>query len=149
MFTNSQIKEIQSLLSHLGIKDSQFKSVYLLDGLEDFILVQNENNKRLNMEDFVKYLKEVIEVPQEMPLFYDAKPVNTSNIQEYCTLKVKVLPEQITDATISINNVLSNQVKVLKGTKVVIIISKNGYKTISDTFVLNEDKDVVYYLNKE
>ena len=84
-----------------------------------------------------------------MPLFYDARSVNTSNIQEYCTLKVKVLPEQITDATISINNVLSNQVKVLKGTKVVIIISKNGYKTISDTFVLNEDKDVVYYLNKE
>lgn len=149
MFTNSQIKEIHSLLSHLGIKDSQFKSVYLLDGLEDFILVQNENNKRLNMEDFVRYLKEVIEVPQEMPLFYDARSVNTSNIQEYCTLKVKVLPEQITDATVSINNVLSNQVKVLKGTKVVIIISKNGYKTISDTFVLNEDKDVVYYLNKE
>lgn len=155
MFTERQIKEIFKNLSHLGIKDSQLKDVNIVEGEEEFILVRNNENQRINLENFTDYLSAVVvpveneeeelfpEEPEE-PIEPD-EPVEPEIPEEktYYNITVEANPQ---DAYITINGQPTNTIKLIKNTRVSVVITKDGYEPITESFILTEDKKLSYEL---
>ena len=63
MFTTGQIKEIAQRLEAMGKKDSQFPLVTSLNGGETVAVVQNGENKRINLGDIFRPFQDYIVPP--------------------------------------------------------------------------------------
>ena len=131
MFTESQIKEINSQLARLGIKDSQFKETDTLTGDEEIVIVQDNLNKRISLFNLIKYLDSNIDIE-------DTKPESI-----YYEINIKTNPS---DAKVTINGEEINKGVFKSGTRVSIVITKDGYESITDSLVLTENKSLLYNL---
>lgn len=131
MFTESQIKEINSQLARLGIKDSQFKETNTLTGDEEIVIVQDNLNKRISLFDLIKYLDSNIDIEDTQPesIYYE--------------INIKTNPS---DAKVIINGEEINKRVFKSGTRVSIVITKDGYESITDSLVLIENKSLFYNL---
>lgn len=158
MFTDKQIQEIETALSHLGIKDFQFKNINDLNSDSEFMVIRNFNNNKISLEDIVKYLSENLEIEDNTDTLFPEYSVSTFRLRTvkepitYCNIDVTILDNKgnkINDATIIINNDYTDNLTVLKGTRVAVVILKKGYNIVTDSFVVDEDVSKVYILEKE
>ena len=159
MFTDKQIQEIKELLSHLGIKDSDFKNLETLNSNTEFTLIRDNTNKKLSLETLLDFIKSNIKTEDTTDnLFpeYDAQPLSLESSESeepvYYSVDVQVFDKnynRINDATVIINNEYTENTSILKDTRVSIVVSKSGYKIIVDSFILDDNTIRTYILEKE
>ena len=159
MFTDKQIQEIKELLSHLGIKDSDFKNLETLNSDTEFTLIRDNTNKKLSLETLLDFIKSNIKTEDTTDnLFpeYDAQTLSLESSESeepvYYSVDVQVFDKnynRINDATVIINNDYTDTTSILKDTRVSIVVSKSGYKIIVDSFILDDNTIRTYILEKE
>lgn len=161
MFTDKQIQEIKELLSHLGIKDSDFKNLETLNSDTEFTLIRDNTNNKVSLETLFDFIKSNIKTEDTTDnLFpeYDAQTLSLesseSELEEpvYYSVTVQVFDKnynRINDATVIINNEYTENTSILKDTRVSIVVSKSGYKIIVDSFILDDNTIRTYILEKE
>lgn len=161
MFTDKQIQEIKELLSHLGIKDSDFKNLETLNSDTEFTVIRDNTNKKLSLDTLLNFIKSNIKTEDTTDnLFpeYDAQTLSLesseSELEEpvYYSVTVQVFDKnynRINDATVIINNEYTENTSILKDTRVSIVVSKSGYKIIVDSFILDDNTIRTYILEKE
>lgn len=57
MFTSNQIEEIRKKLLLEGIKDTQFPQASLIDGTETIVIVQQGENRQLNLKTLIENIE--------------------------------------------------------------------------------------------
>ena len=159
MFTDKQIQEIKELLSHLRIKDSDFKNLETLNSDTEFTLIRDNTNKKLSLETLLDFIKSNIKTEDTTDnLFpeYDAQTLSLESSESeepvYYSVDVQVFDKnynRINDATVIINNDYTDTTSILKDTRVSIVVSKSGYKIIVDSFILDDNTIRTYILEKE
>ena len=159
MFTDKQIQEIKELLSHLRIKDSDFKNLETLNSDTEFTLIRDNTNKKLSLETLLDFIKSNIKTEDTTDnLFpeYDAQTLSLESSESeepvYYSVTVQVFDKnynRINDATVIINNDYTDTTSILKDTRVSIVVSKSGYKIIVDSFILDDNTIRTYILEKE
>ena len=131
MFSDNEIKEIHDNIAKYSIKDSSFEEASSLTGEEKLTIVQNNTSKSFKVSNLVSYL-------------------NTHE-SIYHKVKINVVDSdtnKAVNATVKINRNVSNLAYILENTRVCIVISAEGYKTISDAFILTRDESKTYKLKK-
>lgn len=131
MFSDNEIKEIHDNIAKYSIKDSSFEEASSLTGEEKLTIVQNNTSKSFKVSNLISYL-------------------NTHE-SIYHKVKINVVDSdtnKAVNATVKINRNVSNLAYILKNTRVCIVISAEGYKTISDAFILTKDESKTYKLKK-
>ena len=131
MFSDNEIKEIHDNIAKYSIKDSSFEEASSLTGEEKLTIVQDNTSKRFKVSNLVSYL-------------------NTHE-SIYHKVKINVVDSdtnKAVNATVKINRNVSNLAYILENTRVCIVISAEGYKTISDAFILTKDESRTYKLKK-
>ena len=131
MFSDNEIREIHDNIAKYSIKDSSFEEASSLTGEEKLTIVQNNTSKRFKVSNLVSYL-------------------NTHE-SIYHKVKINVVDSdtnKAVNATVKINRNVSNLAYILENTRVCIVISAEGYKTISDAFILTRDESKTYKLKK-
>ena len=131
MFSDNEIKEIHDNIAKYSIKDSSFEEASSLTGEEKLTIVQNNTSKSFKVSNLVSYL-------------------NTHE-SIYHKVKINVVDSdtnKAVNATVKINRNVSNLAYILENTRVCIVISAEGYKTISDAFILTKDESRTYKLKK-
>ena len=131
MFSDNEIKEIHDNIAKYSIKDSSFEEASSLTGEEKLTIVQNNTSKSFKVSNLVSYL-------------------NTHE-SIYHKVKINVVDSdtnKAVNATVKINRNVSNLAYILENTRVCIVISAEGYKTISDAFILTKDEFRTYKLKK-
>lgn len=161
MFTDKQIQEIKELLSHLGIKDSDFKNLETLNSDTEFTLIRDNTNNKISLETLFDFIKSNIKIENTTDsLFpeYDAQTFSLESSESelekpvYYSVTVQVFDKnynRINDATVIINNDYTDTTSILKDTRVSIVVSKSGYKIIVDSFILDDNTIRTYILEKE
>ena len=159
MFTDKQIQEIKELLSHLGIKDSDFKNLETLNSDTEFTLIRDNTNKKLSLETLLDFIKSNIKTEDTTDnLFpeYDAQTLSLESSESeepvYYNVDVQVFDKnynRINNATVIINNDYTDTTSILKDTRVSIVVSKSGYKIIVDSFILDDNTIRTYILEKK
>lgn len=131
MFSDNEIKEIHDNIAKYSIKDSSFEEASSLTGEEKLTIVQNNTSKSFKVSNLVSYL-------------------NTHE-SIYHKVKINVVDSdtnKAVNATVKINRNVSNLAYILENTRVCVVISAEGYKTISDAFILTKDESRTYKLKK-
>ena len=131
MFSDNEIKEIHDNIAKYSIKDSSFEEASSLTGEEKLTIVQNNTSKSFKVSNLISYL-------------------NTHE-SIYHKVKINVVDSdtnKAVNATVKINRNVSNLAYILENTRVCIVISAEGYKTISDAFILTRDESKTYKLKK-
>ena len=131
MFSDNEIKEIHDNIAKYSIKDSSFEEASSLTGEEKLTIVQDNTSKSFKVSNLVSYL-------------------NTHE-SIYHKVKINVIDSdtnKAVNATVKINRNVSNLAYILENTRVCIVISAEGYKTISDAFILTKDESRTYKLKK-
>ena len=131
MFSDNEIKEIHDNIAKYSIKDSSFEEASSLTGEEKLTIVQDNTSKSFKVGNLVSYL-------------------NTHE-SIYHKVKINVVDSdtnKAVNATVKINRNVSNLAYILENTRVCIVISAEGYKTISDAFILTKDESRTYKLKK-
>ena len=131
MFSDNEIKEIHDNIAKYSIKDSSFEEASSLTGEEKLTIVQDNTSKSFKVSNLVSYL-------------------NTHE-SIYHKVKINVVDSdtnKAVNATVKINRNVSNLAYILENTRVCIVISAEGYKTISDAFILTKDESRTYKLKK-
>ena len=131
MFSDNEIKEIHDNIAKYSIKDSSFEEALSLTGEERLTIVQDNTSKSFKVSNLVSYL-------------------NTHE-SIYHKVKINVVDSdtnKAVNATVKINRNVSNLAYILENTRVCIVISAEGYKTISDAFILTKDESRTYKLKK-
>lgn len=131
MFSDNEIKEIHDNIAKYSIKDSSFEEASSLTGEEKLTIVQDNTSKSFKVSNLVSYL-------------------NTHE-SIYHKVKINVVDSdtnKAVNATVKINRNVSNFAYILENTRVCIVISAEGYKTISDAFILTKDESRTYKLKK-
>lgn len=159
MFTDKQIQEIKELLSHLGIKDSDFKNLETLNSDTEFTLIRDNTNKKLSLETLLDFIKSNIKTEDTTDNLFPEYDVQTLSLESseleepvYYSVTVQVFDKnynRINDATVIINNEYTENTSILKDTRVSIVVSKSGYKIIVDSFILDDNTIRTYILEKE
>ena len=159
MFTDKQIQEIKELLSHLGIKDSDFKNLETLNSDTEFTLIRDNTNKKLSLETLLDFIKSNIKTEDTTDNLFPEYDVQTLSLESseleepvYYNVDVQVFDKnynRINDATVIINNEYTENTSILKDTRVSIVVSKSGYKIIVDSFILDDNTIRTYILEKE
>ena len=159
MFTDKQIQEIKELLSHLGIKDSDFKNLETLNSDTEFTLIRDNTNKKLSLETLLDFIKSNIKTEDTTDNLFPEYDVQTLSLESseseepvYYSVDVQVFDKnynRINDATVIINNDYTDTTSILKDTRVSIVVSKSGYKIIVDSFILDDNTIRTYILEKE
>lgn len=159
MFTNKQIQEIKELLSHLGIKDSDFKNLETLNSDTEFTLIRDNTNNKISLETLFDFIKSNIKIENTTDTLFPEYDVQTLNLESseseepvYYSIDVQVFDKnynRINDATVIINNEYTENTSILKDTRVSIVVSKSGYKIIVDSFILDDNTIRTYILEKE
>ena len=159
MFTDKQIQEIKELLSHLGIKDSDFKNLETLNSDTEFTLIRDNTNKKLSLETLLDFIKSNIKTEDTTDNLFPEYDVQTLSLESseseepiYYSVDVQVFDKnynRINDATVIINNEYTENTSILKDTRVSIVVSKSGYKIIVDSFILDDNTIRTYILEKE
>lgn len=159
MFTDKQIQEIKELLSHLGIKDSDFKNLETLNSDTEFTLIRDDTNKKLSLETLLDFIKSNIKIEDTTDNLFPEYDVQTLSLESseseepvYYSVTVQVFDKnynRINDATVIINNDYTDTTSILKDTRVSIVVSKSGYKIIVDSFILDDNTIRTYILEKE
>lgn len=159
MFTDKQIQEIKELLSHLGIKDSDFKNLETLNSDTEFTLVRDNTNNKISLETLLDFIKSNIKIENTTDNLFPEYDVQTLNLESseseepvYYSVTVQVFDKsynRINDATVIINNEYTETTSILKDTRVSIVVSKSGYKIIVDSFILDDNTIRTYILEKE
>lgn len=159
MFTDKQIQEIKELLSHLGIKDSDFKNLETLNSDTEFTLIRDNTNKKLSLETLLDFIKSNIKTEDTTDNLFPEYDVQTLSLESseseepvYYSITVQVFDKnynRINDATVIINNEYTENTSILKDTRVSIVVSKLGYKIIVDSFILDDNTIRTYILEKE
>lgn len=159
MFTDKQIQEIKELLSHLGIKDSDFKNLETLNSDTEFTVIRDNTNNKVSLETLFDFIKSNIKIENTTDtLFpeYDAQTLSLESSESeepvYYSVDVQVFDKnynRINDATVIINNEYTETTSILKDTRVSIVVSKSGYKIIVDSFILDDNTIRTYILEKE
>lgn len=131
MFSDNEIKEIHDNIAKYSIKDSSFEEASSLTGEEKLTIVQDNTSKSFKVSNLISYL-------------------NTHE-SIYHKVEIKVVDSdtnKAVNATVKINRNVSNLAYILENTRVCIVISAEGYKTISDAFILTKDESKTYKLKK-
>lgn len=131
MFSDNEIKEIHDNIAKYSIKDSSFEEASSLTGEEKLTIVQDNTSKSFKVSNLVSYL-------------------NTHE-SIYHKVKINVVDSdtnKAVNATVKINRNVSNLAYILENTRVCVVISAEGYKTISDAFILTKDESKTYKLKK-
>ena len=131
MFSDNEIKEIHDNIAKYSIKDSSFEEASSLTGEEKLTIVQDNTSKSFKVSNLVSYL-------------------NTHE-SIYHKVKINVVDSdtnKAVNATVKINRNVSNLAYIIENTRVCIVISAEGYKTISDAFILTKDESRTYKLKK-
>lgn len=159
MFTDKQIQEIKELLSHLGIKDSDFKNLETLNSDTEFTLIRDNTNNKISLETLFDFIKSNIKIENTTDNLFPEYDVQTLNLESseseepvYYSVDVQVFDKnynRINDATVIINNEYTENTSILKDTRVSIVVSKSGYKIIVDSFILDDNTIRTYILEKE
>ena len=159
MFTDKQIQEIKELLSHLGIKDSDFKNLETLNSDTEFTLIRDNTNNKVSLETLLDFIKSNIKIENTTDNLFPEYDVQTLSLESseseepvYYSVDVQVFDKnynRINDATVIINNEYTETTSILKDTRVSIVVSKSGYKIIVDSFILDENTTRTYILEKE
>lgn len=159
MFTDKQIQEIKELLSHLGIKDSDFKNLETLNSNTEFTLIRDNTNNKISLETLFDFIKSNIKIENTTDTLFPEYDVQTLNLESseseepvYYSVDVQVFDKnynRINDATVIINNEYTENTSILKDTRVSIVVSKSGYKIIVDSFILDDNTIRTYILEKE
>lgn len=159
MFTDKQIQEIKELLSHLGIKDSDFKNLETLNSDTKFTLIRDNTNKKLSLETLFDFIKSNIKIENTTDTLFPEYDTQTLSLEPseseepvYYSVDVQVFDKnynRINDATVIINNEYTENTSILKDTRVSIVVSKSGYKIIIDSFILDDNTIRTYILEKE
>lgn len=131
MFSDNEIKEIHDNIAKYSIKDSSFEEASSLTGEEKLTIVQNNASKSFKVSNLVSYLNTHESIYHKVEI----------NVVDSDTNKA-------VNATIKINRNVSNLAYILENTRVCIVISAEGYKTISDAFILTRDESKTYKLKK-
>ena len=131
MFSDNEIKEIHDNIAKYSIKDSSFEEALSLTGEERLTIVQDNTSKSFKVSNLVSYLN------THESIYYKVK----INVVDSDTNKA-------VNATVKINRNVSNLAYILENTRVCIVISAEGYKTISDAFILTKDESRTYKLKK-
>lgn len=119
MFTKQQIEEIALKLKSVSKKDSDFEKISEVNDTDELAILKDRQNRKLSLRGLVNYLNGRI-----------GKPVN------YYIVKVNANPS---DAVITINGEICNAASFIEGSKVSVVVSKEGYKTETRSFTLNKD----------
>ena len=159
MFTDKQIQEIKELLSHLGIKDSDFKNLETLNSDTEFTLIRDNTNNKISLETLFNFIKSNIKIENTTDNLFPEYDVQTLSLESseseepvYYSVDVQVFDKnynRINDATVIINNEYTENTSILKDTRVSIVVSKSGYKIIVDSFILDDNTIRTYILEKE
>ena len=159
MFTDKQIQEIKELLSHLGIKDSDFKNLETLNSDTEFTLIRDNTNNKVSLETLLDFIKSNIKIENTTDNLFPEYDVQTLSLEYseseepvYYSVDVQVFDKnynRINDATVIINNEYTESTSILKDTRVSIVVSKSGYKIIVDSFILDDNTIRTYILEKE
>ena len=159
MFTDKQIQEITELLSHLGIKDSDFKNLETLNSDTEFTLIRDNTNNKISLETLLDFIKSNIKIENTTDTLFPEYDVQTLSLESseseepvYYSVDVQVFDKnynRINDATVIINNEYTENTSILKDTRVSIVVSKSGYKIIVDSFILDDNTIRTYILEKE
>ena len=159
MFTDKQIQEIKELLSHLGIKDSDFKNLETLNSDTEFTLIRDNTNNKISLETLLDFIKSNIKTEDTTDNLFPEYDVQTLSLESseseepiYYSVDVQVFDKnynRINDATVIINNDYTDTTSILKDTRVSIVVSKSGYKIIVDSFILDDNTIRTYILEKE
>lgn len=159
MFTDKQMQEIKELLSHLGIKDSDFKNLETLNSDTEFTLIRDNTNNKISLETLFDFIKSNIKIENTTDNLFPEYDVQTLNLESseseepvYYSVDVQVFDKnynRINDATVIINNEYTENTSILKDTRVSIVVSKSGYKIIVDSFILDDNTIRTYILEKE
>lgn len=161
MFTDKQIQEIKELLSHLGIKDSDFKNLETLNSDTEFTLIRDNTNNKISLETLFDFIKSNIKIENTTDSLFPEYDVQTLSLESseseleepvYYSVTVQVFDKnynRINDATVIINNEYTENTSILKDTRVSIVVSKSGYKIIVDSFILDDNTIRTYILEKE
>lgn len=159
MFTDKQIQEIKELLSHLGIKDSDFKNLETLNSDTEFTVIRDNTNNKVSLETLFDFIKSNIKIENTTDTLFPEYDVQTLNLESseseepvYYSVDVQVFDKnynRINDATVIINNEYTENTSILKDTRVSIVVSKSGYKIIVDSFILDDNTIRTYILEKE
>lgn len=131
MFSDNEIKEIHDNIAKYSIKDSSFEEASSLIGEEKLTIVQDNTSKSFKVSNLISYL-------------------NTHE-SIYHKVKINVVDSdtnKAVNATVKINRNVSNLAYILENTRVCVVISAEGYKTISDAFILTKDESKTYKLKK-
>ena len=131
MFSDNEIKEIHDNIAKYSIKDSSFEEASSLTGEEKLTIVQNNTSKSFKVSNLISYLNTHESIYHKVEI----------NVVDSDTNKA-------VNATVKINRNVSNLAYILKNTRVCIVISAEGYKTISDAFILTKDESKTYKLKK-
>lgn len=131
MFSDNEIKEIHDNIAKYSIKDSSFEEASSLTGEEKLTIVQNNTSKSFKVSNLVSYLNTHESIYHKVEI----------NVVDSDTNKA-------VNATVKINRNVSNLAYILENTRVCIVISAEGYKTISDAFILTRDESKTYKLKK-
>lgn len=159
MFTDKQIQEIKELLSHLGIKDSDFKNLETLNSDTEFTVIRDNTNNKVSLETLFDFIKSNIKIENTTDTLFPEYDVQTLSLESseseepvYYSIDVQVFDKnynRINDATVIINNEYTENTSILKDTRVSIVVSKSGYKIIVDSFILDDNTIRTYILEKE
>ena len=159
MFTDKQIQEIKELLSHLGIKDSDFKNLETLNSDTEFTLIRDNTNKKLSLETLLDFIKSNIKTEDTTDNLFPEYDVQTLSLESseseepvYYNVDVQVFDKnynEINDASFIKNNDYTDTTSILKDTRVSIVVSKSGYKIIVESFILDDNTIRTYILEKE
>lgn len=159
MFTDKQIQEIKELLSHLGIKDSDFKNLETLNSDTEFTLIRDNTNNKISLETLFDFIKSNIKIENTTDTLFPEYDIQTLSLESseseepvYYSIDVQVFDKnynRINDATVIINNEYTENTSILKDTRVSIVVSKSGYKIIVDSFILDDNTIRTYILEKE
>ena len=159
MFTDKQIQEIKELLSHLGIKDSDFKNLETLNSDTEFTLIRDNTNNKISLETLLDFIKSNIKPEDTTDNLFPEYDIQTLSLESseseepvYYNVDVQVFDKsynRINDATVIINNEYTENTSILKDTRVSIVVSKSGYKIIVDSFILDDNTIRTYILEKE
>ena len=131
MFSDNEIKEIHDNIAKYSIKDSSFEEASSLTGEEKLTIVQDNTSKSFKVSNLVSYLNTHESIYHKVEI----------NVVDSDTNKA-------VNATVKINRNVSNLAYILENTRVCIVISAEGYKTISDAFILTKDESRTYKLKK-
>ena len=131
MFSDNEIKEIHDNIAKYSIKDSSFEEASSLTGEEKLTIVQDNTSKSFKVSNLVSYLNTHESIYHKVEI----------NVVDSDTNKA-------VNATVKINRNVSNLAYILENTRVCVVISAKGYKTISDAFILTKDESRTYKLKK-